>query len=388
MYRKLLSLFLIFMTSFVLISCRDGQAKTKIGKKTILTVTKSPTFSMLYFSGNLQPYKQTNITSPTDGGIIVKKFSYGQFVKKGVLLFVVKSSKIRKDFETALTAYLKAKEDLNHQVANFQNTASLYKDQLVSRDEYTQASNSFYLSQLSLLQAKITLKNLVKYFPEQSSVFSLSIKDIKRITSAFSNDKKVDNISIYSSAGGIVLFPQKSSGGAAGGSDIKKVGVGSIVKQGQLLVSIGSEKNLSLEAKANEININQLKVGLKANITSVAFPGITLKGKITSIDNQATGTGPIPQFNIVIKINDIPKSARKLIRIGMSAKVSLQIKQAAAIQIPISAFSYNDVTNQATVELINPETNKPKTQVITTGKTLLTKVIVYSGLKVGDKIVY
>lgn len=378
---------LVLSSSLVLTACHS-ENKTAPTKKTF-TVTKKPTYSMLYFAGNLQPLKQVSMTAPTDGIIVAKGFTYGQNVKKGELLFTLRSSKIRKDFESALTAYLKAKEDFNHQVSSYQNTANLYKSQLVSRDEYTQAKNAFYLSQLSLLQAHTNLARLAQFFPAQkNTIFSLSIEDIKNITKTFSSKKTNSNVKIKAIASGIALFPEKSSSSDQSGDNSKKVTVGSAVKQGQLLVTIGESKGLSLSAKANEININQLSTGLKAEITSVAFPGITLHGYIASIDNQASSSGPIPQFNLEIYIDNIPEAAKKLIRIGMSAKASVRIQRPATIQIPIKAVTFNSKTNQASVQLLDDKTGKTKQQIIRTGKTSLDSVIVTSGLKLGDKIVY
>ncbi|PIQ43859.1 MAG: hypothetical protein COV52_01245 [Gammaproteobacteria bacterium CG11_big_fil_rev_8_21_14_0_20_46_22] len=382
---------LLVFASLLLGACRDNDSSTQKIQQQTLVVKPTPTHNTLYFSGNLLPYKINNITSPLDGTIEAMHFDYGQIVKKDETLVLINSSKAHQDFESALTEYLKAKQDLNHATSTYKSTQSLYKHELVSRDEYTQAQSAYYLSRLSLLQSQMKLKKSAQYFPSQKKIFSLTLNDIGEINKTFNTHKNISRIPIDSPSDGIALFPtQSDSGGSSSdssGGGSKKIHVGSQVKQGQLLLSIGTPNGLSLQAKANEVEINELKTGLAAKITSIAFPGITLQGKITSIDYQATDSQSLPEFSLTITIPNVPANAQKLIRIGMSAKASVDIQGPPAIQIPINAVKQNPKTGDAQVTVIGAD-GKTTTKTVVTGKTSMDSVIIESGLTAGDKIVY
>ena len=311
-------------------------------------------------------------------------FSFGQKVKKGQLLFKLRAAKGKSNFETALAGYLKAKESLNSDKGKLQSTASLYKKGLVSKDELDQDSNSYNLSQLSLLQAENQLKSALLHYNIGINVFNLSISDIKSINTALAETKGANQISINSSISGVALFPSGKEGSSSS-SKGGKVSVGAQVKAGQVLVSVGQLNALAMKGTVNEVDINQIRKGMKAMVTSVAFPGITLDGVIKEIDSQATSSGNLPVFSLSIVIPTLPKGSLGVIKVGMSAKAEVRIKHPAQVRIPIHAVTQNPKTGQSTVTKI---VNGKKVQTpIVTGRTSLTSVTVESGLKAGDKIV-
>jgi HlyD family secretion protein len=382
--RKLIFSVFIIMTALALAGCFKGSKDKVKQKEKIITVQSLPTYSDLYFSGTLHPHKQIDVTSPVDGVISNMGFAFGQKVTKGQSLFKLKASKGKSNFETALAGYLKAKESLNSDQGKLQSTKSLFKKGLVSKDELDQDSNSYNLSQLSLLQAQNQLKTALLHYNIPVDVFNLSISDIRSINKALKNTKGANQIAISSPIAGVALFP---SGKSSSGSSSKegKASVGSQVKVGQVLVSVGQLDALAMKGTVNEVDVNQIRKGMKATVTSVAFPKITLNGVISEIDSQATSSGNLPVFSLIIVIPKLPKGSLDTIKVGMSAKAEVKIKHPPQIRIPIAAVTQNAKTGQS---LVTQMVKGKKVQTpIVTGRTSLTSVTVESGLKAGDKIV-
>jgi len=361
---------------------------TSKNKKAIntYTVKLAPVYTTFYFSGNLMPFQYKNVTSPTEGAITQKDFTYGQTVKQGQLLFKVQSNKQAQAFSSALSDYLKAKESFNQSASTLQNDTSLWKNQLISRDTYVQSQNSYYLGRLSLLKAQEALVKAMQHYQTSEDVFSLSISDISAVTTALNNAAEYNSYEVRSPTEGVALFPIQDASSDDSGSSPKKVEVGTQVKDKQLLVTVGEFKGMSLTAKVSEIEVNKLKPGMKVDITSVALPDVVLNGYISTVDSQASDTSNIPQFGMKVAIPKIPIQYKDTLKIGMSAKAAVRIASAPQIQIPIAAVQQNPNNGQTYVEILNKD-GKPQRQNVETGATSMDGVIITSGLKSGDQVV-
>ena len=280
------------------------------------------------------------------------------------------------------------KETLNSDFGKLQSSKSLYGKGLVSLDDYQQAESSYYLSQLSLLQAQSQLKLALKYFNFTKDIFTLSVSDIKAISTTISKSLASEKIHILAPKAGIALLPQQSSDGGSSSSSgsSSTVDIGTQVKKSQVLVTIGLLQGLAISANAGEMDINKLKVGLKAQVTSIAFPGLTLTGSVVSIASQAQNSSSgAPTFAIKIVVPKLTPQQMKVVKMGMSVKASVKIKLPPQISVPITSV-FSDPKTGAT-EITKLVKGKPVVVPITTGPTSAGEVVVFSGLNVGDIIV-
>ncbi|OGT29850.1 MAG: hypothetical protein A3E87_08900 [Gammaproteobacteria bacterium RIFCSPHIGHO2_12_FULL_35_23] len=369
-------------------ACKEkAQQANNSTSSQIMIVEMKPVYKTLYFSGTLSPNKQVSVVSPNDGVVLKKNFQYGEQVQKGQLLFVIESSKQASQFQTAFSSYLKAKEQLNNDYGTFQSTQNLYDKGLVSRDDLTQAKSSYYLSQLSLLQAQSQLKDSLKYYQFNTDVFSLSIEDIKAISNTIAKSLKAEELHITSPATGIALLPvQNSQDNNQGNSNTNNTIMSGVqVKDSQVLVTIGLMQGLAMHSEANEIDINELSKGLSVSVTSVAFPDITLQGYLADIAAQATNSGNLPVFSIRIVMPILSQQAKQVVKIGMSAKAAIKIKEQPQIAVPISAVFIDPKTSATMVTKVVQ--GKHQNVNVTTGETSLNSVVILSGLNPGDEIV-
>jgi len=213
-------------------------------------------------------------------------------------------------------------------------------------------------------------------------LMGLDLSEIDKIKIALS--KKYNLITLKAPASGIMLYPPKGDEGKAG-----TVSVGQEVKSGQVIGLIGNLSGLSLKINVAEVEIDKIKVGLPARVKGVAFPNQILKGYVSSVNSQASSAGGaaggFPIFNAEVVVPNISKGQQKLIKVGMSASIEVDIETKDVLMVPIKA-----VYRKGQNSMVNIKGAKGEIQArpITTGVTSVNKVVVNSGVKAGEIIVY
>lgn len=376
------STFILFLVNVYANSFAAADVKTD-ATKTVTVQTKA--FStVLYFNGIIKPLKITNVVAPVDAAIVKMSFEFGQKVTKGQALVELNSNKLEQDYDSALTGYLKAKEDYNTTVAKYKATETLWNLKIIPQDELVSARSSLNTSHISYLQATYALEAQIKKTPTISEdVKKLRLSDFKKVDKALT--MHYNNLEVYANASGVALPPPKSSGGSSGQSS--EIDVGSNVKLGQLITKIGDLDGVSVDISVNEIDINKIQLKQKVFITGVAYPGITLTGYVDSIDSQAStdsgASGGLPTFAVKVVVPKLTADAEKVIRMGMTAKVELQISQPQKIILPITAVYKKDNKFFVNV-LVN---GKAEPRAVTTAQTTIKHVEITSGLTNGDKVI-
>jgi len=362
----------------------DDKDKDAKHKTRIITVKPVIQVSHLYYNGKIAPLNITNVSTPAGGTITNMFFHYGELVKDNQRLLELKSNKLEKTYQSDLTAFLKAKEKLAQSESDFKAKKEMWRLKIIAHNKYKSSRSALADSQLSLLQARYKLEQDITELGIDSNVFKLQIQDINRIRQAMFG-KEFDHLILHAPKQGVALIPLKSDDSSSQG---KQIQVGSIVKDGQNLVSIGDLNGLSVIIDVSEIDIDHIKAGQKATVTGIAFPDISLHGKVSEVDTQATssnGSGGLAKFPVTIAVPDITKKEQSIIHVGMSAKVTLTIKHPPQIMIPISAV--DDSTGQSTVKVYDPKSKKTKVVPVQTGQTTESSVAIISGLKAGDKVI-
>jgi multidrug efflux pump subunit AcrA (membrane-fusion protein) len=123
-------------------------------------------------------------------------------------------------------------------------------------------------------------------------------------------------------------------------------------------------------------------------ITSEAFQGISLSGHIISESAEADSdtASRAPTFNVRAAINDDGDSHHDIIRIGMSARMAINLNEASsAIVVPIDAVQRQ--ASGSTVRVLDQKTRVVHDQPIVLGQTTPSGIEVASGLVDGDVVV-
>ena len=374
---------IIFITG-----CHNEKNKQQQQLKTVTAALRAvPT--ELFYTGTISPVRVNNITSTVDGTVKQLFFKYGQKVDNGQLLMIISSPKLQDDYRTAVTNYLKAKEDNANSIVNFRGSTELKDAGIISEQEYLSEKSSYDNTAIAYLNAQYQLEQTIAKIPGVSKTLeSLSLDDLSTISKIL--QIQYDNLQIIAPAPGIILMPEKTEGGAAdsgtGDSD-KKLIEGAQVKQGQVLVSIGDLSGLATTVQVSELAINQIKTGQAVIVTSDALPGIEFHGFVKSVGAQAQPSpeGGLATFPVVINVPTITTEQAQLIRVGMTTKIEIVVENKPKILIPLAAvFQKNGISM---VTILDPKTGKTQDVPVQTGQTSVSDVTIISGIKPGDQVV-
>lgn len=382
---KIKPLIIIAISGFILAGCNKHSDKTAANKtESTITVATKPNNIELFFKARIEPIKKTNISSPIDAVVKSINFTYGQRITKGQLLLVLSSEQLKKDYQDALTAFLKAKADYHNQRLKSEGLEELWKIQALSKNQYIEEKQQITNIFLSYRQAEQRLKELAEKIHDQklSDLTKLNVDEINKIERALAAN--TGEMSIVAPSDGIALYPEKTE--ADQDSTNSRLLEGTAIKAGQGLLEIGDMSGLALYINVNEININSIKPGQKVNITGVAFPNILLHGQVKEVDIQAKNnlSSGLPTFPVKIEVAKVAESELRQIHVGMSAEVKLTIEQPPAIRVPLRTLIIKD--NKTFAKLIDKEGKIKEVEVIT-GHTTLDEVVIAKGLQAGDKLV-
>ena len=351
---------------------------------------KEPLVVPLYFSGMVEPIKSKTITSPVDARVKNLYFNYGDTVVDGEVVMDLFPTTLADDYHKAVKDYLDAKNTYLSKKTDFEATTALYKAGVVSQSDYLNEKSDNENNAISYMQSRWDLEKKISLTGvDKDAIESLTLSNVDQLAKVLS--QSIDKIKVKSNAAGVALYPDPNQSSQS--SEDESSGmlfVGSGVKEGQLLLTVGDLSGLLINVKVSEIDVNQLKKGMSAVVTGDAFPGVKLKGAVTSIASQADvdsvgGSGSLSEFSISVEVPSIPASAKKLIKVGMTCKIQIDLPQVASIIVPVGVVWQKQGVDTITVK----NTDGTMTDVkVKTGITTPTGVVIANGIKVGDQVIY
>lgn len=376
---------LLGLLLFVCVGCSpQKKPQVQADPGTLIVATKAET-KTLYFDSRVKPLEAFPITAKADGTIVKKYFKYGTVIAKDQLLFVINSPQLLSEYQDALTQYLKGLKDLNENRQRWQGAEQLKENGIISDQEYRTTKNQFFFSELSLAQNTRKLKTVLQKLDVPfTRLEQLNVDNPKEVGDLFENIS--GTLKIFAPMEGIALAAEKS-GSSNNDSGSSNLTVGSQVKAGQGLVTIGNQDGISFDIKVSEIDIDDVEIGQEAKITGDGFPGITLKGVLTYKERQpaADESSGMPSYRAYIVVPKLTEAEKALIRNGMSARVALQIKLPPMIYVPLTAV-FTDEDGQTMVKRVDKKTKKIVAMPVQTGATTPDSVEIREGLMPGDEV--
>ena len=373
-------LFLVVFIS-LLVAC-GGNATHKKQDANTYVVRMSTIHKTLYFTGIVQPLQESSLNSPMEAVVETMPYHYGQHVKKGEEIFTLNSIELQKQYNETLTEYLKAKDSYSVSRARFTGTEDLWQAGLLSKNNYLSEKSSLITTRVSLMQATRKLSEMLEKMGEGTydALSSLSFSDFDKVRLALTG--KHDLIHLKSPGDGVLLYPPKASDDKSG-----RITVGAQIKAGQTLALIGDLSGIRVDIDVPEVDIDKIKPGMPATIQGVAFAKQVLKGKLVTVNAQASPSNgsALPSFTAVVEVSGLNAKQQSWIRVGMSASIELSVDSTDKILIPIAAVSQKNGKNLVHVRSENGvSTERP----VVTGAAQADKVVIDSGLHVGDVITY
>lgn len=356
-------------------------------KERIVTAQKRSVSTHLYYNGTIAPIRTISAISPADGRIATMHFEYGATINKGQLLVTIDSQSLAEKFRSAISDFLTTKETLSTQRITFQGVEALYKAGIETKNSFITARSTYETTEVNFYQKKLALEKVLHQANMPLAQFeNLSISDTKDVNAALSH--KFSSLPVKADGSGVALFPVSTDSSNDGGdTNGQKLIVGSQVKQGQLILSIGDLSGLSVSFKVGEVDINRIQDGLKVVVTGVSFPNQVLQGYISQVASQAdqsSGSQALSQFDVTVTIPKISALQKKVVHIGMTSKVDIEIKNPPQIMLPINAV--NQVNGQSVVTVVAKDGKRAQVPVVT-GSTSMNDVAIISGVEAGQRVV-
>lgn len=189
----------------------------------------------------------------------------------------------------------------------------------------------------------------------------------------YNNAKEaVKNLNITAQQAGTVSSLSAKSGEMANGT----------------LMTISDFDNLNVVMSVDELDINSIKVGQKAEVTSSLYTDTTFSGTISKIALEGTAQNGVTTFSVTISLDEI-----KDLKPGMSVSIEIILEKSEnALSLPLSAVQKDDKgyfvykTNKTT-DVTDELLQQSKTYV-EVGLTNTAYAELKSGLSEGDTVIY
>lgn len=159
----------------------------------------------------------------------------------------------------------------------------------------------------------------------------------------------------------------------------RRVSVGTFLRAGQAITDLANIDEIRVNFSAPERFLSQLSQGAEVTVSTTAFPGYEVKGKIIAIEPVVD-----PATRSARVVARVSNPGRKF-RPGMSANISAVLSERAnAITIPNEAIFASG--NQSFVFIVKPDSTVARLP-LTLGTRLADVVEVVQGLKAGMMVV-
>ena len=283
-----------------------------------------PVTESLSLVGSIAPNEMVEIKSETDGIVQEINFKEGERVEKGQLLVHLDESKL-----AATVAEAGANFKLSQ--ANFERSQQLFKDKLISQQEFDQAAAIFNVNQASL--------------------------DLKK--------RELKDTRIYAPFAGVI--------GA------RQISPGQVMMRSAILTWLVDLDTVKVEVNVPERYLRELKIGRPLEFSVAAYPGEKFRGEVYFVSPQVN-----ENLRTALVKARIPNPDAKL-RGGMFASMELTLQvRASAIVIPEPAIMSNG--DNFSVFIVDKDSTA-QIRPIQVGLRLAGKVEVLKGLNAGDKVV-
>ncbi|MDP1574171.1 MAG: efflux RND transporter periplasmic adaptor subunit [Coxiellaceae bacterium] len=377
----------------VIIYCLVGMTGCEHKKKIVshkpqlIVATEQTPVRQLFFSGTLAPISAVAVESPVTGIVSTMGFTYGERVKEGQSLFTIASHELAENYRKAIGDYLLKKQTYETQKTGYAGEQVLYKAGVVSRNDYENTKSQYENASLSYLESRYALEKILRTANVDSKEIEvLSLAETDRVNAIM--QRHFHDVTVAAPKAGVALYPQPKTGSDGATSD-GKLSVGSLIKEGQLLISIGDLSGLSAIFNVSEVDINSIKQGMPVIVTGSAFPGIALKGVVSSVSAQANQGGAgdssaLSMFAVGVTMPQVDVKSLAHIRVGMTAKFEIDIRSAPQIMLPVNAVFQSKGQNMVRIQ---DATGNEHSVPVVTGETSPTQIVIVSGVKAGDKVV-
>jgi HlyD family secretion protein len=383
--------------------------------------------SVVTASGEVNPWTYVNIGANAFGKITHLYVKEGDRVKKGQLLAQIENVQPAADvsamkasleaangdaaaadaaYKTAIADLDRAKADAEQKKLDYQRAQGLFKDQLISKQDYDARKAAWEAAASGLEQAQA---RIVQTKAQREAAH----ERVKQAAASLTHASDVLQKTVYTAPfdGTITNLPVREG---------ETVVIGIQNQPGSTLMTLADMSVITAEVKVDETDIVNVKLGQPADVTIDAIPNKIFKGHVSEIGENAvvrsTGVATsqtlassqeAKDFKVKVTLDDPPPNLRQ--GLSTTAKITTATRT-GVLAIPIQALTIRQQADLApktkgSVQAAAPsptQAKKDKEEIqgvfvirdrkavfvpVETGITGTTDIEVTRGLKQGDEIV-
>jgi HlyD family secretion protein len=157
--------------------------------------------------------------------------------------------------------------------------------------------------------------------------------------------------------------------------------VGSKIVAQTMLGAVASLTSMQLPVQVDELDLPNIKLGQKANVTVDALPGKVLQGEVSQVSSVGTTTNGVTSYDVVVTVDN----TNQAIKNGMTATAEILVQDKKNIPVlPVEALQQQ--RGKWYVTLQKPDGTAEKQHEVKIGLRSQTQVEITDGLSVGDKV--
>jgi membrane fusion protein, multidrug efflux system len=338
-YPLLLRLLLCFICLSVLVGCQKKESKPpeRIFNVQVSSAERQQLRPFMEATGTLYPYEEVTVSAEIEGLVKTVKAEEGMVIAKGVLLATIDDTEFSHEAIRAQAAVKQAEATLANTQLEFQRKEALYKEELVTRQQFDDVSTRLVLSEADVERAKAALS-------------------IAR--------QKLSKTRVHAPLSAAVKE--------------KKVSVGDFVKNGTPLFVLIQPNPIKLKFSVPERETGRLAIGQDVLFHVEAFPGQEFKGKISVIYPS------IEEKTRTLMVEALVPNPGTSLKPGLFAKLTLYTGQARdTIVVPITSLLYEGDK----VRIFVADGDRASERSVKLGNKYGEVMEIVEGLKEGEKVV-
>ena len=337
--RLLLLITMIVLIGMPIISCKKEK---KVVKENLINVRVQPAEKKqirpyIETTGTLKADEEVTVSSEVDGIVKSIKVEEGYAAGKGTLLAEINPIDYVLEEKRSDAALKQAQASLANAKAEYQRKESLFKEELITRQQFDDVSTRVALAEADVSRAKASL-------------------DTAR--------ERLSRTKIYSQLNGMVKE--------------KKVSVGDYVRNGSPLFQLIKIDQLKLNFTISEKDMAGLKTGQEVDFTVDSFPDKKFTGKVYLLYPN------VEERTRTLQAEAMVPNANRLLKPGLFARLSIYTAATRdAVVAPLTALMYDN----STISIFVVEGNVAHQRIIKTGGKYGENVEIVEGLKEKEQVV-
>jgi membrane fusion protein (multidrug efflux system) len=336
----LFAVFCILFFGAANFGCKGNEAKNVEERVMNVKVWNAENQSLRPFIetiGTLKPYEEVILSSEVDGIVKIIRVVEGSWVSKGMVVAEINETDYRLEVQKSQAALRQSEASLANAKLEFERKAALYKEELVTKQQYDDISARLAVAEGDLDRAKATL-------------------ELAR--------EKLAKTKIYSPLRGLVKE--------------KKVNVGDYVRNGTPLLWIIQSDPIKLSFTVPEKEVRKLRAGQDVSLKVDTYPGKEFKGRVSTIYPSLDERTRSLQVEALVPNHD------NSLKPGLFAKVTLYTGEAKdVVVVPVTAILYDNTK----IKIFVAEGDRARERLVKVGSKYGEYMEITEGLQKGEMVV-